>query len=167
MALPKKPAVLLVNDDWPGNVRELKNALEGAMILEEGNLLKPDDPPFPIANGRSGAVVVENHRSTAADGETPSAPSFHSRGRHFTRGCRKCARRSALPANPWKPDQGCQALEHQPRRAPLQNEKVWPLPYGRGRTCCPHEFLTAERSASSLSPKPYWVRFEIVPAECV
>jgi two-component system response regulator AtoC len=59
---------LLVNYDWPGNVRELKNALERAMILEEGNLLKPDDLPFPIANGRSGAVVVENHRSTAADG---------------------------------------------------------------------------------------------------
>ena len=60
---------LLVNYDWPGNVRELKNALERAMILEEGNLLKPDDLPFPIANGRSGAVVVENHRSTAADGK--------------------------------------------------------------------------------------------------
>ena len=36
---------LLLNYDWPGNVRELKNALERAMILEEGNLLRPDDLP--------------------------------------------------------------------------------------------------------------------------
>jgi DNA-binding NtrC family response regulator len=58
---------LLVNYDWPGNVRELKNALERAMILEEGSLLKPDNLPFSVASGRSGAVVVENHRSAAAD----------------------------------------------------------------------------------------------------
>src|SRR5215475_5726300 len=48
---------LLLNYDWPGNVRELKNALERAMILEEGNLLKPDDLPFSVATGRSGPVL--------------------------------------------------------------------------------------------------------------
>ena len=42
---------LLLNYDWPGNVRELKNALERAMILEEGNQLRPDDLPFSVASG--------------------------------------------------------------------------------------------------------------------
>ncbi len=32
---------LLMNYDWPGNVRELKNALERAMILEEGTYCGP------------------------------------------------------------------------------------------------------------------------------
>jgi DNA-binding NtrC family response regulator len=51
---------LLMTYDWPGNVRELKNALERAMILEEGNLLKPDDLPFSVASGRSGPVSPDN-----------------------------------------------------------------------------------------------------------
>jgi DNA-binding NtrC family response regulator len=50
---------LLLNYDWPGNVRELKNALERAMILEEGNLLKPDALPFSVASGRSGPVLPD------------------------------------------------------------------------------------------------------------
>jgi len=56
--------VLQVALNWPGNVRELKNALERAMILEEGKLLKPDDLPFSVASGRSGAIV----------GDSPLAP---------------------------------------------------------------------------------------------
>jgi two-component system, NtrC family, response regulator AtoC len=64
---------LLLNYDWPGNVRELKNALERAMILEEGSHLKPDDLPFTVASGRSGPSLVEN--SVAAPTmETPLAP---------------------------------------------------------------------------------------------
>jgi two-component system, NtrC family, response regulator AtoC len=47
---------LLLNYNWPGNVRELKNALERAMILEEGPQLKPDDLPFAVASGHSGAT---------------------------------------------------------------------------------------------------------------
>ena len=49
---------LVQNYDWPGNVRELKNALERAMILEDGKLLKPDDLPFTVASGRSGPVAA-------------------------------------------------------------------------------------------------------------
>jgi transcriptional regulator with PAS, ATPase and Fis domain len=64
---------LLLNYDWPGNVRELKNALERAMILEEGSHLKPDDLPFSVASGRSGPSLAEN--SVAAPTmETPLAP---------------------------------------------------------------------------------------------
>ena len=55
---------LLMNYDWPGNVRELKNALERAMILEDGNQLRPDDLPFSVASGRSGAVGEESQMSS-------------------------------------------------------------------------------------------------------
>jgi DNA-binding NtrC family response regulator len=60
---------LLNSYDWPGNVRELKNALERAMILEEGNLLKPDDLPFSVASGRSGAAAPENTLAAPADNQ--------------------------------------------------------------------------------------------------
>jgi two-component system, NtrC family, response regulator AtoC len=62
---------LLLNYDWPGNVRELKNALERAMILEEGNQLKPDDLPFSVASGRSGALVNDSHPSSSAEPPPP------------------------------------------------------------------------------------------------
>ncbi len=52
--LTEETRQLLMNYDWPGNVRELKNALERAMILEEGTLLRPDDLPFSVASGKSG-----------------------------------------------------------------------------------------------------------------
>src|SRR5579859_4173446 len=63
---------LLLNYDWPGNVRELKNALERAMILEEGNLLKPDDLPSTVASGRSGPVLTD--KSMGAPVESQPAP---------------------------------------------------------------------------------------------
>jgi two-component system, NtrC family, response regulator AtoC len=50
---------LLLNYDWPGNVRELKNALERAMILEEGNQLRAEDLPFSVASGRGGTTPVD------------------------------------------------------------------------------------------------------------
>ena len=61
---------LLLNYDWPGNVRELKNALERAMILEEGNLLKPDDLPFSVASGRSGPVLADKPASAPIEVHT-------------------------------------------------------------------------------------------------
>ena len=63
---------LLLNYDWPGNVRELKNALERAMILEEGSLLKPDDLPFSVASGRSGPVLSD--KPMGAPAESQPAP---------------------------------------------------------------------------------------------
>jgi DNA-binding NtrC family response regulator len=67
---------LLLNYEWPGNVRELKNALERAMILEEGTLLKPDDLPFSVASGRSSATVQTTGSEAAfveAGGERSAA----------------------------------------------------------------------------------------------
>ena len=57
---------LLQSYDWPGNVRELKNALERAMILEDGILLKPDDLPFSVASGRGLAAGAEMPGSRSA-----------------------------------------------------------------------------------------------------
>jgi DNA-binding NtrC family response regulator len=39
---------VLLNYHWPGNVRELKNAIERAMILEEGRVLTPDYLPIRV-----------------------------------------------------------------------------------------------------------------------
>src|SRR6516225_2630090 len=41
---------LLLKYDWPGNVRELKNAVERAMILEDGQTLSPKYLPFSVAD---------------------------------------------------------------------------------------------------------------------
>src|SRR5258708_4871138 len=62
---------LLLNYEWPGNVRELKNALERAMILEEGNLLKADDLPFSVASGRSGPVLTDKSPGTPVELQPP------------------------------------------------------------------------------------------------
>jgi DNA-binding NtrC family response regulator len=37
---------LLVRYDWPGNVRELENVIERAMVLAEGESIRPDELPF-------------------------------------------------------------------------------------------------------------------------
>ena len=39
----------LVNADWPGNVRQLENTVYRAVVLSEGDELRPDD--FPAING--------------------------------------------------------------------------------------------------------------------
>ncbi len=40
---------MLLVYDWPGNVRELKNAIERAMLLEDGGVLTPAYLPFSVA----------------------------------------------------------------------------------------------------------------------
>src|SRR5215471_11697440 len=60
---------LLMSYSWPGNVRELKNALERAMLLEDGTLLKPDDLPFAVASGRSGTAGIA---PTAMEASSPA-----------------------------------------------------------------------------------------------
>jgi PAS domain S-box-containing protein len=42
-------AELLLAHDWPGNVRELRNAIERAMILEEGTHITPASLPIAIS----------------------------------------------------------------------------------------------------------------------
>ncbi|HYK88472.1 MAG TPA: sigma-54 dependent transcriptional regulator [Acidobacteriota bacterium] len=44
--LSPEARVILHRHDWPGNVRELQNAVERALIVAEGNILKQGDLPF-------------------------------------------------------------------------------------------------------------------------
>ena len=39
---------LLFEYEWPGNIRELENAIQGAVILSEGDSIGPEDLPEPL-----------------------------------------------------------------------------------------------------------------------
>ncbi len=43
----------LMEHDWPGNVRELRHAIERAVLLCEGDLVRPEDIEFDGTPGRS------------------------------------------------------------------------------------------------------------------
>jgi DNA-binding NtrC family response regulator len=55
----------LRNYAWPGNVRELKNAIEGALIVADGELIRPEhvivrrraSVPTPMVEGNPVAVI--------------------------------------------------------------------------------------------------------------
>jgi transcriptional regulator with PAS, ATPase and Fis domain len=59
---------LLLNYSWPGNVRELKNAIERAMILEEGNQLRPSYLPFAVSQSHSGMTAFEHSSAVPPSG---------------------------------------------------------------------------------------------------
>jgi PAS domain S-box-containing protein len=60
----------LVAHDWPGNVRELRNAIERAMILEEGPSITTGSLPIAIArpDGIGPLVGIPLGAETPADG---------------------------------------------------------------------------------------------------
>jgi two-component system, NtrC family, response regulator AtoC len=68
---------LLLNYDWPGNVRELKNAIERAMILEEGAELQSEYLPFSVSHARTAGTAFEQMSSQ------PSAPQPVGNGRQL------------------------------------------------------------------------------------
>jgi len=49
---------LMVNYSWPGNVRELKNAVERAMILNDGRIIDVPDLPIRIADPSSAVPML-------------------------------------------------------------------------------------------------------------
>ena len=51
-------AKLLMAHDWPGNVRELRNAIERAMILEEGPAITAASLPIAIARPDGGGPLA-------------------------------------------------------------------------------------------------------------
>src|SRR5271157_428976 len=91
---------LLLKYDWPGNVRELKNAVERAMILEEGDVLRPAYMPFAVAQQQASYTAFEmsSGSSSGNGGSTIQLPD----GRSLP-GCRflKAARRWKKLSAPW------------------------------------------------------------------
>ena len=70
---------LMMKYDWPGNVRELKNAVERAMILQEGNELRPDYLPFAVAQQHSAYTAFElssGHNGVPAGKQLPDGRSL-------------------------------------------------------------------------------------------
>jgi transcriptional regulator with GAF, ATPase, and Fis domain len=54
----------LLRHDWPGNVRELANAVERAVVLGEGELIRPEDLPETLlesTSAESGGPVGKYH----------------------------------------------------------------------------------------------------------
>jgi transcriptional regulator with GAF, ATPase, and Fis domain len=64
--LARETEAALVAYDWPGNVRELANAIERAVVLGQGEVLRPEDLP----------EAVLDHRA-AASGDGEAATTFH------------------------------------------------------------------------------------------
>ncbi len=67
---------MLENYDWPGNVRQLENSIFRAVVLSEGEALRPDD--FPQISGVMPADLVaepvaQAEAEEAEDGETPAS----------------------------------------------------------------------------------------------
>jgi two-component system, NtrC family, response regulator AtoC len=62
--IPDDTRALLMSHDWPGNVRELKNAMERAMILEEGGVLTPNYLPFSVVQRTSSLTAFEQVSSS-------------------------------------------------------------------------------------------------------
>jgi two-component system response regulator AtoC len=52
-------AKLLLEHDWPGNVRELRNAIERAMILEEGPSITTASLPIAISRPEGGGPLTD------------------------------------------------------------------------------------------------------------
>jgi PAS domain S-box-containing protein len=64
---------LLLTHDWPGNVREVRNAIERAMILEDGTLISPASLPIAIGKALSGpGGLVRVAVAAAAAGDSLS-----------------------------------------------------------------------------------------------
>jgi transcriptional regulator with PAS, ATPase and Fis domain len=47
--------LLLEAYEWPGNVRELRNALEHALVIGDGDEIRPEDLPAPVQDAVCGA----------------------------------------------------------------------------------------------------------------
>jgi two-component system, NtrC family, response regulator AtoC len=62
---------LLLAYEWPGNVRELRNAVERAMILEEGQMLRPNYLPFSVTQPHAGVTAFERASSPSAGASLP------------------------------------------------------------------------------------------------
>lgn len=53
----------LIKYDWPGNVRELENAIERAVVIGKGNIIKVADLPFHLASSNTENEPEDNSLS--------------------------------------------------------------------------------------------------------
>jgi len=77
--LPPETIRLLQSHPWPGNVRELANVLEHAVILSDGQCIRPEDLPRSIQRGRTHAAEASagRHGTSASPILTTAAPSVN------------------------------------------------------------------------------------------
>ncbi len=78
----------LLEHGWPGNVRELDNAIQRALILQQGGVIQPEDLCLLGSAGAVGSPLAANAASlpteaSAADGEVGSALGDDLRRREF------------------------------------------------------------------------------------
>ena len=59
MKVSDKARELCMNYDWPGNVRELENAVENAVVLGEGDVIRPEFLPFNIYSQQNQSLKVD------------------------------------------------------------------------------------------------------------
>ena len=172
---------LMMKYDWPGNVRELKNAVERAMILEDGNDLQPDYLPFAVAQQQSAYTAFELSSGTQRSGSTGNAiarrpqpaEARDSRRRHLAGRSRTRVGGDGDGAGQRQSDARRPAARHQPRRAALQAEEVRPDSRRRRRALGRH-VLTALPNPESRFPNPCCVvslflmqQFHLLAAACL
>ncbi len=78
----------LLEHGWPGNVRELDNAIQRALILQQGGVIQPEDLCLLGSAGAVGAPLASNpaplpSEASAADGEVGSALGDDLRRREY------------------------------------------------------------------------------------
>ncbi len=57
---------------WPGNVRELRNLVESMVVLAHGRIIRPEDIPDEIREGRGSSLLPARiPRPTGESGDTP------------------------------------------------------------------------------------------------
>lgn len=61
---------ILLDYSWPGNVRELGNVIRNIVVLNDGELVRPDMLPDSVRSG-GGAVAKSNHAYSPRGGTNP------------------------------------------------------------------------------------------------
>lgn len=56
--ISKEAMSALLAYSWPGNIRELENALERAIIMAKGDVIRPEDLPLSATNGKSNKLTT-------------------------------------------------------------------------------------------------------------
>jgi DNA-binding NtrC family response regulator len=61
---------LLVAYDWPGNIRELRNLVESMVVLSPGRVIRPEDIPDDVRQGRGSSLLPAPLVRAGGDGKS-------------------------------------------------------------------------------------------------